>query len=463
MRDHSISIPVPENTIRHEVPNACNLCHQDKDANWAVQQMNEWYPQKSRQKLVRRADAFAGAANGDGTVVPELLQILSNSAEGPLIRANAAGYLGSFPEDPSAYAAVLQSFSDPEPLVRGTALFAIRPRAAQRAAVAPQLASLLRDPVRTVQVGAAIGLVAMGVRELPPEDEEWFKNAQKLYRARAELDADDAQQQFAAGRFFDLAGDFDSAVAAFRATLKLDDTIPAQYYLARALSEKGDVESAREILKTIPPNDAQYASAQRLLTQLESTPAETPSNGSPSDSNADSRFREGQTLYQDGNYGGSLKALDDALQLAPQAEWAVKAQIYRAVCLEKLSRFTEAEAAMQKLSAGPGAEQNSDLQLAFVELLYDSGRSEEALKRIDGFISAVPKVPMAYFWRAKVLLQLHRVDEAAGAAEESIRLRPDDPAAHNLLIRIYQTQGRTAEAAQQVEWVRDYERRMQSR
>ena len=77
-------------------------------------------------------------------------------------------------------------------------------------------------------------------------------------------------------------------------------------------------------------------------------------------------------------------------------------------------------------------------------------------------IAAVPDSPMAFFWKAKVLLQLHRTGEAAGAAEESIRLQPQLPEAHNLLVRIYQMQGRTKEAAQQAEWLRDYQRRTQS-
>ena len=118
---------------------------------------------------------------------------------------------------------------------------------------------------------------------------------------------------------------------------------------------------------------------------------------------------------------------------------------------------------MQALSENSAARSDVDLQLAFVELLYDTARSEEALKRIDEVIAAVPKAPMAYFWRARALLQLHRTNEAASAAEESIRLLPDLPVAHNLLIRIYQMQGRTAEAAKQAEWLRDYHQRMESR
>jgi predicted CXXCH cytochrome family protein len=464
MRDHSISIPVPENTIRHNVPNACNLCHQDKDPNWALQKMNEWYGDKSRQKWIQRADAFSGAAAGDLSAVPALLQILGDKSQGSLIRANAAGYLGSFPDDPSAYAAVLQSFSDSEPLVRLTAASAIRPRAAQRADVAPRLALLLRDPGRIVQVTAALGLVSMGVQKVPGEDEEWFENAKQIYRTRAELDSDDAQQELAAGRFDYLSGDMDGAVAAFRATLKLDDHIPAQYYLARALTEKGEYQSAQQILNTIPPNDPQYTLAQRLLTDLESRqPSKAQAEGNSANSAAEKNFRDGQTLYQNGNYGGALKPLEEALSQAPQAPWATKARIYRAICLEKLSRLSEAEAAMQALSVNSATREDADFQLAYVELLYESGRSDEALKRVDAFIAAVPKSPTAYFWRAKVLMQLQRTDEAATAAEESVRLLPQDPAAHNLLIRIYQKLGRTADAAEQMEWVRDYERRMQSR
>jgi hypothetical protein len=35
MPDHTISVPAPENTVSHAIPNACNECHQDRDASWA--------------------------------------------------------------------------------------------------------------------------------------------------------------------------------------------------------------------------------------------------------------------------------------------------------------------------------------------------------------------------------------------------------------------------------------------
>lgn len=467
MRDHSMSIPAPENTLRYKIPNACNTCHRDKDAAWAARQMNAWYGEGSRQKIVRRAEAFTQAGQGDPASVRQLLQILSDPAGGPLIRANAAGYLGNFPDDPSAYDAVLRSFSDADPLVRATAASAIRPSAAQRETVAMALVGLLKDPVRTVRMNAAIAMVAMGVRPFAGEDGERYEQAKALYRARAELNSDDAQQDLAAGKFFFLSGDMAGAVDFFRTTLKLDPTIPAQYYLARSLAEKGDYASAREVLAAIPRDDQQYAAAQRLLAEIEAKePAQGEKNPESSTSQtngaADADFAAGQLSYRSGQYGAALKDLEQALQAAPQAEWATKAQIYRAICLEKLGRAGEAETAMQKLSEQPAGREDVDLQVAFAELLDETGRPEEALKRIDGLIAVAPKAPMAYFWRAKLLLQLERTNDAAGAAEEAIGLLPEFPEAHNLLLKIYQMQGRSKEAAEQAEWLREYQRRAQS-
>ncbi|MGB2592929.1 MAG: ammonia-forming cytochrome c nitrite reductase subunit c552 [Candidatus Acidiferrum sp.] len=467
MRDHSISIPVPENTIRHGIPNACNVCHRDKDAEWTLRQMNAWYGDKSRQKFIRRADAFAQARQGEAAAIPALEDILSDSSGGPLIRANAAGYLGNFSEAPSAYDSLLRSFADPEPLVRATAATAIRPSAAQREALATELVGLLKDPILTVRMNAAIAMVAMGVRPFEGEDGERYERAKELYHARAELDSDDAQQQLAAGKFSFLSGDMAGAVTAFGAALKLDPSVLAQYYLARSLAEKGDYQSARQILNAIPHDDRQYDSAQRLLAEIEAkdaknTETQPGSMSSPEATSAQAQFLNGQVLYQSQQYGAAMKDFEQALRVAPQAEWATKAQIYRAICLEKLARTSEAEAAMQALLEQPEARQDVELQLAFIELLFETGRTPEALKKVDGLIEADPKAAMAYYWRARVLLQLERTAEAATAAEEAIGLLPQFPEAHNLLLKIYLMQGRAKEAKQQAEWLQEYERHKES-
>ena len=467
IRDHSMSIPSPENTLRHGIPNSCNLCHKQKDAKWAAEAVTTWYGAGSGRELVARADAFTAARKGSATAIPDLLKIASDSSAGAWVRANAVAYLGAFPNDPAAYDSAVRFLNDTEPLVRATAATSIRPRAAQRAELAPALVALLKDPVRTVRMSAAIALVALGVQLLPGEDGERFRQANALYRARAQLNSDDAVQEFAAGKYFLLTRDANAAVDAFRAAMKLDPEIRAQYDLALALAQKGDIQEASQILGAIPRTDPAYPAAQRTLAELE---AKSPTPGAPASGSAtpkptsqgESLFLRGQLLYQNESYAEALDTLGEALQLEPQAGWATKARIYRAICLERLARTGEAEAAFQELSGEPAAAHDVDLQLAYAELLDETSRVEDALKRLDALVAAVPDAPMARFWRAKVLLQLQRTDEAAREAEESIRLLPQSPQAHNLLLRIYLMQGRTKEAAEQAQWLRDYQRRKES-
>lgn len=467
MRDHSMSIPTPENTVRYQIPNACNICHREKDAGWAARTMEVWYGKKGREKMIRRADAFSQARQGDAASIPGLLEILGDSSNGAFLRANAAGYLGGFSNDPAAYDALWKAFGDAEPVVRETAATSIRASAAQREELADRLVTLLGDPIRTVRMSAGIAMVAVGVRPFPGQAGELYEQAKKLYHERAELNTDDAQQQMAAGKFAFLSGDMAGAVAAFRATLKLDPSLPAQYYLGRSLAEEGEYASSRRVLDAIPRDDPQYGAAQRLLAEMaeKDNASQAPqTKGGPKEgtTEAQAKYLSGQVSYQNGLYGAALKDLEEALRLAPEAEWAKKAEAYRAISLERLGRTDEAEAAMKAILGQADEKQDVELQLAYVELLDETGRAGEALQVTDAVIATVPAAPKAYFWRAKLLLELARAEEAAKAGERAVQLLPDFPEAHNLLLKIYQTLGRNQEAAQQAEWLREYQRRMAS-
>jgi tetratricopeptide (TPR) repeat protein len=269
IRDHSMSVPAPENTIRHGIPNACNLCHRDRDARWSLEKMKGWYGDASRQKWLRRADAFAAAGKGDAGAIPKLIEILGMVSEGPLARANALGHLARFAGDARVFAAMQRALGDTEPLVRAVAALRMAPGAADKPAAARSLAAALGDAVTTVRVGAAVSLVSMGVKELPGADGERFEQAKQIYRVRAQFNSDDAEQQMGAGRFYLLTGDPARALTALQASLRIDPETPARYLLAAALVQQGQVAKAREVLVTIAAGAADYAKAQRLLKAIE--------------------------------------------------------------------------------------------------------------------------------------------------------------------------------------------------
>jgi tetratricopeptide (TPR) repeat protein len=173
--------------------------------------------------------------------------------------------LGRFASDPRVFPALKSALADTEPLVRAIAAQWIAPGPVARPGAVAALARSLADPAATVRMSALVSLIGLGFRELPGEDGERLKSARILYDARAALNADDAGQQMAAGKFYFLSAEPDRAIAAFRASLKLDPAIEAQYLLAGAYAEKSDLTEARRILEAIPPNDPQYEKAQRLL------------------------------------------------------------------------------------------------------------------------------------------------------------------------------------------------------
>ncbi len=269
IRDHSMSVPAPENTIRHGIPNACNLCHTDRDARWSLEKMKGWYGEASRQKWIRRADAFAAAGKGDSAAVPKLIEILSLPGEGPLARANALSHLARFAGDARVFPAMQGALGDEQPLVRAVAALRLASGPADKAEAVRSLAASLGDPVTTVRVGAAVSLVSLGVKQLPGADGERFEQAKQVYRARAEFNSDDAEQQMGAGRFYLLTGDPARALTALQASLRIDPEVPARYLLAAAYVQQGQVAKAREVLLTIAAGDPDYAKAQRLLAAIE--------------------------------------------------------------------------------------------------------------------------------------------------------------------------------------------------
>src|SRR3970282_358165 len=99
-----------------------------------------------------RADIFSRAKAGyDPDVVERLVALAASEPEPPLIRANAVGYLGSFPSDPRVQPALLRAFGSKEPVIRAIAMPQIGKLKPSRVeSVTPFLVRALDDEVRTV-------------------------------------------------------------------------------------------------------------------------------------------------------------------------------------------------------------------------------------------------------------------------------------------------------------------------
>jgi tetratricopeptide (TPR) repeat protein len=272
IRDHSLSLPAPENTEKFGIPNACNMCHEDESPAWAAATLDRWYPgsRERRQKILDRAETFTRARAGAPDAVDRLVFLAANDKEPPLVRANAVGYLGRYTADPRAVPALLRALGSEHDVLRAIAapqLAHAKASGAER--VKPFLVQALRDERRTVRMGAAFSLLSLGVTKLEGEDGARFEEAKRIYVARAGTSPDHAPTQLELGKFHLLDRNLPAAAEAFETSLHLDPKQKdADYFRAIARLGQGRVEEAKGLLRKIKGDSAFYPGARALLESL---------------------------------------------------------------------------------------------------------------------------------------------------------------------------------------------------
>jgi HEAT repeat protein len=134
--------------------------------------------------MVRRAETFTKARSGDSEAIEPLLEMAFDDAEGPLPRANAVGYLGTF-ATPQVVPAMIRALKADHPLIRGIAALKMGEVEASSdlsdAKVA--LVNSLDDSKRIVRMAAAFSLLNLGVNRLKGEWGRKFESRQKRLRA----------------------------------------------------------------------------------------------------------------------------------------------------------------------------------------------------------------------------------------------------------------------------------------
>ena len=278
MRDHTMSLPAPENTVTFGIPNACTECHQGTDPTWAVNAVAKWWPKGRRHKLVAQAEAFTAARARRPEALGLLLAIAGNGGAGPLARANAVGYLRHY-ADPRASAALLAATTAAHPAIRVAAVSGLGEGAARGGlALRTVLFTALGDARRAVRLAALRSLVNHGLVNhglvtdaIGRANQERLGQVSREFAAWAHLYEDDAGAQHDLGLVQLLMNEFDLAAKALENSLNLDsDRTSTKFLLGLARVGQGRGDEARTLLKDVPRSDRYYNAVQELLMSLAS-------------------------------------------------------------------------------------------------------------------------------------------------------------------------------------------------
>jgi tetratricopeptide (TPR) repeat protein len=156
--DHSLDVPVPENTVEHGVPNACGVCHEKLSAAAQLKQVAVWWPNSTRRaRRVRLAAAFDEKTKAGSEAA--LVAVVTDQTEAPLLRGFAAELLGQrFALKASEVLPGVLGASDA--YLRSRALSGLS--AARAKGAANEVARLLTDSSVVVREFAALLLLSWG-------------------------------------------------------------------------------------------------------------------------------------------------------------------------------------------------------------------------------------------------------------------------------------------------------------
>ncbi|MCM2310454.1 MAG: hypothetical protein NDI84_03540, partial [Steroidobacteraceae bacterium] len=243
--DHSFRIPRPDRTLSLGTPNACNQCHTDRKAEWAMAEIRKRYPQP-KPGFQGFAEAFAAADRGDSAATMALTQVAANLDESAIARASAIERLAYLPSE-SALLAAEAGLEDPSPLVRRASIIVhdqLPPL--QRRAVMP----LLGDPSRIVRMQAARTLAPLADDAFDAAGLAAFGTAAAEYVAAERFNADRPEHRTNLGGFFAERGETVAAETEYQAALRLDaHFVPAWANLADLRRMQGRETEAEATLR----------------------------------------------------------------------------------------------------------------------------------------------------------------------------------------------------------------------
>jgi len=336
-RDHGMTIPDPQLTKEHGVPNACNRCHLDKKVEWAAEAVEKWYGAKMQRPTQIRARVIANARAGAPDAFDPLLKLAREEID-PFWKAVAADLLGHFAASRNEARELLVQFTqNADPLLRSAAVRALDSVSAQ-ADVRAAVEKCLQDPVRLVRVDAA-----------------WALRASVSLESRAAIELQ---------KYLDQNADFPSAVLQ-RAIFQMDRKQPelAVPLLKQAIGWDPNSVQLRQALATAA---SQTGDSAESVKQLEKSAQLDPRN-------AQLRFSLGLAHGEMGHLEQATQAFKDAVALDPRF---ARAWYNLGLAYSKAERSAEALDALQHAEAADGTVADYPYVRAIV--LANAGKLDEA-------------------------------------------------------------------------------------
>lgn len=255
--DHSMLPPAPAATITFHSPNACNLCHTDKDAAWADRQVREWRPRDYQAPLLHRASLIDAARKRDWNRREEMLQYIASPERDEVVAASLIRLIPASLE-PKLVETLRKAADDPSPLVRAAVMESL-------AAIPSQenlrtLVAATGDATRLVRIRAAAALSAYPDLKVEGPFVESIKKADEEVLSSLSAWPDQWSSHYNLGNYYLNRGALKEAVASYDQALGIEPrAVMVLVNRSIAYAWLGEVEKAEASLQAalgIAPDNA---------------------------------------------------------------------------------------------------------------------------------------------------------------------------------------------------------------
>ena len=375
--DHSMLPPAPSATIAFKSPNACNLCHTDRDAAWADQYVRKWRKRDYQEPVLQRASLIEAARRRDWSTLPEMLEYITRKDRDVVFAASLIRLIPPS-RDEKHLAALLAAVKDSSPLIRAAAVesLGLMPSAESLQA----LVEATGDEFRLVRIRAAGGLLQFPQKTVQRSYAEQLRKANREYLAFIMARPDQWTSHYNMGNYYLNRGEPEKAVEFYGSALMREPgAVMVMVNASIAYSKTGRNDKAEQELKKAlnvsPDNPAALFNMGLLKAEQKD-------------------LREAEDYL--------LKAISEDPQMAQAA--------YNLCIITAGDRISEAVSWCGKAAALRPDEPKYAFSLAYYQ--EQQGDSAAAIKTLENLIEQYPAYAEAYLFLGGIYEKHNKAAEA---------------------------------------------------
>jgi len=269
--DHSMRPPMPAATFKFKSPNACNICHEDKDAAWADDHVRKRHKKDYQRPVLEQASLVDEARRGNWDRLEAILAYISSQGRDQIVATSLLRLLSAC-ESQTKWPVVIQTLQkDASPLVRAAAAQTLEGHVTVESVRV--LAKATSDKYRLVRMRAATALSEISIEQIPSEYQTFVKHATTELLEALGAHPDDYASHYNLGNFHMRRHDEEKALASYQTAIKLrPDFVPSYVNIAFVHNSMGHNEKAeasfRKAIALDPNNAAVHLNLGMLLGEM---------------------------------------------------------------------------------------------------------------------------------------------------------------------------------------------------